>query len=117
MMKPKFAIKTRDLKKNYGKVQALRGVDLDVNRGEMFGFLGPNGAGKTTTIRCMLDLIRPQSGSIQVLGLDPQEDPVTVRAKVGYLPGELSLEDNLRVKTLLRYFASLRNNHVDWNFV
>lgn len=117
MMNPEYAILTQDLKKNYGKVLALRGVDLDVHRGEMFGFLGPNGAGKTTTIRCMLDLIRPASGSIQVLGLDPQEDPVTVRSKVGYLPGELSLEDNLKVKSLLRYFASLRNNHVDWNYV
>ncbi|MDX1436220.1 MAG: ABC transporter ATP-binding protein [Anaerolineales bacterium] len=111
------AIITQDLKKNYGKVVALRGVDLDIDRGEVFGFLGPNGAGKTTTIRCMLDLIRPQSGSIRVLGMDPQQDPVSVRAQVGYLPGELSLEDNLKVETLLRYFTNLRRNHVDWSFV
>jgi ABC-2 type transport system ATP-binding protein len=112
-----LAVAISGLTKSYGKVQALRGVDLDVSKGEIFGFLGPNGAGKTTTIRCMLDLIRPQSGSIRVLGLDPQADPVGVRAKIGYLPGELSLEANLKVEALLRYFSSLRRNHVDWGFV
>jgi beta-exotoxin I transport system ATP-binding protein len=117
MMTTEYAIITKGLIKNYGKVQALRGVDLDVSQGEIFGFLGPNGAGKTTTIRCMLDLIRPQGGSIRVLGLDPQEDPVAVRAQVGYLPGELSLEDNLKVEALLRYFVGLRKNHVDWKYV
>ena len=116
-MNPDLAISTIGLTKNYGSVQALRGVDLDVSNGEIFGFLGPNGAGKTTTIRCMLDLIRPQSGSLRVLGLDPQQDPVGVRAGVGYLPGELSLESNLKVEALLRYFTSLRQNHVDWGFV
>ena len=70
------AIKVQNLTKLYGEVQALSGVDLEIRRGEMYGFLGPNGAGKTTTIRCLLDLIRPQSGSIQVLGIDPQVDPV-----------------------------------------
>ena len=69
------AIEIRGLVKNYGRVKALKGVDLDVNCGEVFGFLGPNGAGKTTAIRCMLDLIRPQSGSIKILGINPQEDP------------------------------------------
>jgi ABC-2 type transport system ATP-binding protein len=116
-LNPELAISINGLTKNYGSVQALRGVDLDVSNGEIFGFLGPNGAGKTTTIRCMLDLIRPQRGSLRVLGLDPQQDPVGVRARVGYLPGELSLESNLKVEGLLRYFTSLRQNHVDWGFV
>ncbi len=109
------AIEIKDLYKSYGKVQALRGVDIDVDRGELFGFLGPNGAGKTTTIRCMLDMIRPQSGSIKVLGIDPQKDPEAVHAKVGYLPGELNLEANLKVKAVLRYFIELRGNQVDWD--
>jgi ABC-2 type transport system ATP-binding protein len=56
------AISIQKLVKNYGRVQALRGLDLEVRRGEIFGFLGPNGAGKTTTIRCLLDLIRPNGG-------------------------------------------------------
>ena len=70
-----MAIAVRGLTKAYGAVQALRGVDLQVARGEIFGFLGPNGAGKTTTIRCMLDLIRPDGGRINIMGLNPQADP------------------------------------------
>jgi ABC-2 type transport system ATP-binding protein len=108
------AIQILDLYKNYGSVQALKGVSLDVVGGSIFGFLGPNGAGKTTTIRCLLDMIRPQSGAIWVLGLDPQKDPVAVREKVGYLPGELNLEGNRRVSDILRYFGALRGNHMDW---
>ena len=111
------AIQIQGLTKFYGKVQALRGVSLEVPRGEIFGFLGPNGAGKTTTIRCLLDLIRPQSGTLRVLGLDPQADPVAVRARVGYLPGELSLESNLRVESVLRYFAEKRGRAVEWGAV
>ena len=108
---------TEGLTKSYGPVQALRGVDLVVRQGEIFGFLGPNGAGKTTTIRCLLDLIRPQAGVIRVLGLDPQADPVAVRARVGYLPGELNLETNRTAEQALRYFNDLRGNRADWAFV
>ena len=112
-----IAIYTKGLVKYYGKKQALFGVDLKVRQGEIFGFLGPNGSGKTTTIRCMLDLIRPQAGEISILGINPQKDPVGVRSQVGYLPGELSLEQNLRVEKQLRYFIELRRNNVDWNYV
>jgi ABC-2 type transport system ATP-binding protein len=111
------AIQTKGLIKNYGNVRALRGVDLEVRKGEIFGFLGPNGAGKTTTIRCMLDLIRPQGGLIRIFGINPQADPVSVRARVGYLPGELSMESNLKVKNQLRYYADLRSNDLDWDYV
>jgi beta-exotoxin I transport system ATP-binding protein len=109
-----LAIQTQGLVKFYGSIQALRGLDLEVRVGEIFGFLGPNGAGKTTTIRCLLDLIRPNGGSIRVLGLDPQKDPVAVRRRVGYLPGELHLEDNLTVAGALHYLSSLRGNGVEW---
>lgn len=112
-----YAIETKNLEKWYGNVHALRGVNLEVQRGEIFGFLGPNGAGKTTTIRCLLDLIRPQAGSISVLGMNPQEKPVAVRDKVGYLPGELSLEGNMRVKGILRYLGELRGNNLEWSYV
>jgi ABC-2 type transport system ATP-binding protein len=108
-----LALETRDLSKSYGKFQALRNVNLEVRRGEVFGFLGPNGAGKTTTIRCVLDLIRPSSGSIRVLGLDPQADPVAVRARVGYLPGELRLDDNLTAASALNFFNRLRGGKAD----
>ncbi|HSJ58198.1 MAG TPA: ABC transporter ATP-binding protein [Anaerolineae bacterium] len=116
-MTEEMALRTRELTKAYGRIQALRGVDLVVRRGEVFGFLGPNGAGKTTTIRCLLDLIRPDGGEIEVLGIDPQKDPVAVRARVGYLPGELSLESNQRVEGQLRYYNDLRNRQADWSYV
>jgi ABC-2 type transport system ATP-binding protein len=116
-MSEKLALMAQGLKKSYGKVRALRGVDLEVRRGEIFGFLGPNGAGKTTTIRCLLDLIRPDGGTVRVLGVNPQADPVTVRARTGYLPGELQLEPNMTVESALRYFIDLRGNKVDWGFV
>lgn len=111
------ALSMQGLRKSYGNFEALRGIDLEVRRGEIFGFLGPNGAGKTTTIRCMLDLIRPTGGTIRALGINPQEDPVAVRARVGYLPGELRLDDNLTAEGTLRYFSALRGNNVDWGFV
>lgn len=116
-MTEEYAIQTKGLIKNYGNVKALLGVDLEVKKGEIFGFLGPNGAGKTTTIRCMLDLIRPQGGSIRVLGLDPQADPVSVRERVGYLPGELNMESNLKVESQLRYYVDLRGNTIEWQYV
>lgn len=117
MTEATIAIQTQSLVKWYGKTQALRGVDLEVQRGEIFGFLGPNGAGKTTTIRCLLDLIRPRSGSIKVLGIDPQKQPVAVRARTGYLPGELHIDDNLTVEAALRYFNNLRHRQADWDYV
>jgi ABC-2 type transport system ATP-binding protein len=116
-MNENIAIKAEGLRKSYGQVRALRGVDLHVPCGEVFGFLGPNGAGKTTTIRCLLDLIRPNGGTIRVLGLDPQADPVSVRRRVGYLPGELHMEESLRVEGQLRYYTDLRNNQIDWGYV
>jgi ABC-2 type transport system ATP-binding protein len=111
-----LAIEITDLWKAYGDVQALRGVNLDVKRGEIFGFLGPNGAGKTTTIRCMLDLIRPWQGSIEIFNINPQKDPVSVRSRTGYLPGELNMESNLTVEGQLRYYKDLRGNKIDWDY-
>jgi len=116
-MTEEMALRTRELRKAYGHIQALRGVDLEVRRGEVFGFLGPNGAGKTTTIRCLLDLIRPDSGELRVLGINPQQDPVGVRARVGYLPGELSLESNQHVEGQLRYYNDLRGRQADWGTI
>ncbi|MEA3397024.1 MAG: ABC transporter ATP-binding protein [Chloroflexota bacterium] len=115
-MSEETALMVRGLKKSYGKVRALRGVDLEVRRGEIFGYLGPNGAGKTTTIRCLLDLIRPDDGAVRVLGIDPQADPVAVRARTGYLPGELALDPSMTVEDTLHYFNALRGNRADWGF-
>ena len=111
------ALSIQGLTKSYGRVQALRGVDLEVGQGEVFGFLGPNGAGKTTAIRCLLDLIRPDSGTLRVLGMDPRADSIAVRRRVAYLPGELNLEANLSAEQALRYLADLRGDDIDWNHV
>lgn len=107
----------KGLTKYYGSFQALHGVDLEVNKGEIFGFLGPNGAGKTTTIRCLLDTIHRSGGEARVFGIDTLDDPVSIRSRVGYLPGELHLESNSTGKKLLRFYNSLRGNTVDWNYV
>jgi ABC-2 type transport system ATP-binding protein len=74
-----IVIKIENVHKFYGKGHALRGLDLEVKQGEIFGFLGPKGAGKTTTIRCMLDLLRPSSGEIRALDIDPQHSPQAVK--------------------------------------
>jgi ABC-2 type transport system ATP-binding protein len=103
-----LAIHTTALTKFYGPTPALRSVDLEVRSGEIYGFLGPNGAGKTTTIRCLLDLIRPSSGEVRVLGLDPRADPEGVRQRTGYLPGELHLDESLTAEAMLEFLISLR---------
>ncbi len=113
---PELALEVRGLLKSYGKVQALRGIDLAVRRGEIFGFLGPNGAGKTTTIRCLLDMIRPDAGSIRLLGIDPQSDPVAVQALTGYLPGEVQYYENMTAERQLRFYADMRNGRADWKY-
>jgi len=102
------AIRTLGLTKFYGRQRGIENVDLEVERGQVFGFLGPNGAGKSTTIRCLLDLLRPTAGAASVLGLDPRRDAVAVRSRVGYLPGDLSMYAEMTGRQLCRYFASLR---------
>jgi ABC-2 type transport system ATP-binding protein len=102
------AIATSGLTKRYGPRLALGDLDLEVERGEVFGYLGPNGAGKTTTIRLFLDLIRPSAGRARLLGLDSRRDSVAVRRQVGYLPGELVLYERLTVGELLTHFGHLR---------
>jgi ABC-2 type transport system ATP-binding protein len=93
------------LQKSYGKVQAVRGISMSVERGEIFGFLGPNGAGKTTTIRCMLDVIRPSAGTIRVLGLDTQRNALALHQRIGYLPGDVRLPGQMTGKQIINYFC------------
>jgi ABC-2 type transport system ATP-binding protein len=109
-----IAISLQNVHKYYGKVHALRGVNLEVKQGEVFGFLGPNGAGKTTSIRCMLDLIRPNSGEIAVLGINPQRFPIDVKEKVGYLPGDLKLDGDFSPREFFKYIRTLRKKCRPW---
>ena len=103
------AIATHGLTKRYrADVAALDGLELEVGRGEVFGFLGPNGAGKSTTIRLLLDLIRPTAGTASLLGLDTRRDGVPARRRVGYLPGNLRLADRLTGREQLDSLARLR---------
>ena len=102
------ALRITGLVKDYGQVHAVRGIDLEVRHAEVFGFLGPNGAGKTTTIRCILDLLRPTAGRIEVFGLDPRRDGVAVRRRIAYVPGELRLPERQTGHQLVAAIARLR---------
>ncbi|MGH3372311.1 MAG: ABC transporter ATP-binding protein [Nocardioidaceae bacterium] len=101
-------IRTEGLTKYYGRSRGVVDLDLAVRPGEVFGFLGPNGAGKTTTIRLLLDFIRPTRGRAEVLGMDARRRSVEIRRRVGYLPGELALYENLTGHELLTYLDNLR---------
>jgi ABC-2 type transport system ATP-binding protein len=106
-------IVTENLSVYYGRQRGIHGVNLVVERGEVFGFLGPNGAGKTTTQRVLLDILRPTAGRATIFGRDCQKDGVAIRKRVGYLPGELSLYPGMRADTFLRMLASLQDQAVD----
>ncbi|SBS70973.1 ABC transporter ATP-binding protein [uncultured Microbacterium sp.] len=101
------AISTRALRKDYGRHTALHGLDLLVPRGSVYGLIGPNGAGKTTTLRMLLDIIRPTSGEISVLGEDPRAGGAALRRRIGYVPGELRWGTRLRGGALLRHLAEI----------
>jgi len=97
----------RGLTKRYGRVTAVDRLDLEVARGEVFGFLGLNGAGKTTTIRILLDLLRPTSGNAAVFGHDCQTDSLKARSAVGYLPGEMGIYSDLTGHQLLTFLERI----------
>ena len=109
------AIEIKDLTKYYGSQRGVEGINLSVATGEVVGFLGPNGAGKTTTIRLLLDLLRPNRGTAQVLGLDCQKNGLKVRQRIGYLPGEYRLYENLSGKQLLGFLGNV-GGRVDWPY-
>lgn len=102
------AISTADLSKHYGSFVALRELNLEVHTGEIFGFLGPNGAGKSTAIKALLDQLRPTHGQASVLGMDAHRDAKAIRARIGYLPGDLALYPRLTGAATLDYFGRLR---------
>ena len=105
-------VQARGLRKSFGAFEAVRGVDVDVARGEVFGFLGPNGAGKSSTMR-MIACVSPRSGgSLQVLGMDPDTDGPRIRARIGVVPQQDNLDTELTVRENLeiygRYFGLSR---------
>lgn len=88
-------------------VRAVRDISFQVQREEIFGFLGPNGAGKTTTIRCMLDVLRPTSGTISIFGLDSRRDALAIHPRIGYLPGDVRLPGELTAKQFLERYSHM----------
>ncbi|WP_313164773.1 ABC transporter ATP-binding protein [Sedimentibacter sp.] len=88
-------IETRKLTKSYGRQEALRGVDLTVKQGEVYGFIGPNGSGKSTTIRILLGMLRKSGGEAKLLGGDPWADAVELHRRIAYVPGDVTLWPNL----------------------
>jgi ABC-2 type transport system ATP-binding protein len=103
-------IQTYGLTKYYGKVCGIENLDLEVKPGEIFGFLGPNGAGKTTTIRLLLDIIRPTRGRAEIFGLDARSHSVEIRQRLGNLPGDVSLYENLSGEEFLALIGRLHHN-------
>ena len=97
----------RGVKKKYGTFEAVKNLDLQVHRGEIFGFLGPNGAGKTTTIRMVAGILRPTSGNIFVGGDDLNQEPERAKSRIGYIPDRPYLYDKLSGGEFLRFVAGL----------
>jgi ABC-2 type transport system ATP-binding protein len=105
-------IETRSLVRRYGRTDAVNGLNLRVRAGRCYGFFGRNGAGKTTTIKCLLNLLRPSSGSVSVFGTDPARREVAVKARLAYVPDYVAFYPWMTVRQALDYFAAFRDR---WN--
>ena len=105
-------IEIQNLVRRYGKHDAVDGLSLTVQPGKCYGFFGRNGAGKTTTIKCLLNLLRPDSGSVRVFGLDPRKDEVAIKSRIAYVPDVVAFYPWMTVRDTLEYYASFRKN---WN--
>jgi len=106
------AIEITTLVRRYGHTDAVNGLSLRVEPGRCYGFFGRNGAGKTTTIKCLLNLLRPTSGSVKVFGLDPARHEVAVKSRVAYVPDHVGFYPWMTVRDTLDYVASFREQ---WN--
>ncbi|HEY0831963.1 MAG TPA: ABC transporter ATP-binding protein [Candidatus Dormibacteraeota bacterium] len=101
-------IQVEKLTKSYAGKRGIVDVSFDIEEGEVFGFLGPNGAGKTTTIRILMALLRADSGSARIAGLDCWQKSVDIKRLIGYVPGEPALDPNMTGGQILEYFGHLR---------
>lgn len=107
-------IEIKGLSKSYGKQVALEGVNLNVKKGEVYGFIGPNGAGKSTTIRILLGMIKKDGGVVKILGKDPWDNAVEIHKKLAYIPGDVNLWPNLTGGEVIDFLGRL-NGQVDSN--
>lgn len=99
-------LRVRNLKKSYGRITALKGIDFDVNEGEIFALIGPNGAGKSTTLRIIATLLSPDEGIVELMGYDVRKDPEKIRERISYLPEEAGAYKNLTGIDYLRFMAN-----------
>lgn len=106
-------IEINGLVKRFGKLTALKGVDLSVRQGEVHAFLGPNGAGKTTTIRCLLGILRCTAGRVSMFGQDAWKNAVALHKRIAFVPGEVNLWDNLTGGEVIDLFLSLNGVQYD----
>ena len=100
-------IRLTKLTKRYGSFTAVDDIDLEVPTGELFGFLGPNGAGKTTTLRMIAGILQPTSGTVEIGGVDIARDPITAKAKLGFIPDRPFIYEKLTGIEFLRFVAGL----------
>lgn len=99
-------LKIENLKKTYGKVSALDGLNMNIRESSLYGFVGPNGAGKTSTIKIITGLLLPGSGTVTVNGVDAVREPEKLKESIGYVPDFFGVYDNLRVSEYMEFFAS-----------
>jgi len=102
-----YVIKASKLSRNFGDLKAIQELDLEVEKGRIYGFLGPNGCGKTTAIRLLTGLLKPSAGEVEVLGLKLPEDAEKLRMHIGYMTQKFSLYDDLTVKENLQFVAKI----------
>ena len=109
---PTPVIEINNLVRRYGRVDAVNGLNLTVRPGRCYGFFGRNGAGKTTTIKCLLNLLQPDSGTVRVFGLDPRRDEVAVKSRLSYVPDAVAFYPWMTIAESLEFLASFRPR---WN--
>jgi len=111
-----LAVTAHEIEKHYGKIHALRGIDIEVGKGEIFGLIGADGSGKTSLFRILTTLILPDAGTATVDGLDVVKDFWRIRKLLGYMPGRFSLYQDLTVQENLNFFATVFNTSIQENY-
>ncbi len=101
------AIELKNLTKKYGSLTAVNNLNLEIENGEIFGFLGPNGAGKTTTIKLLTGLLKPTSGTVEILGFDIQANPIEAKSHIGLIPDEPNIYEKLTGREFLRFMGNI----------
>lgn len=115
-MEKQNAVIVKNLVKTYAHVEALKEISLNVKKGELFGVIGPDGAGKTSLFRIMSSLLLPDSGEVNVLGIDVTRDYASIRKKMGYMPGRFSLYQDLSIEENINLFASIYDTTLEENY-